>query len=220
MLADRWSASLYPLSTIGQHGWYDQVVAEPAYTRLQVEERRRQLLELGTRLFAEHSYDELSMARIAREAGISKALLYHYFPSKREFFVATLQQAADEVARRTEPQPDAPPMEALAGSLDAFLAWIEENAVAYSKLMEAGVTEVRELIAEVRDRTADRILHGLGFGEPPPARARAAVRGWLWFMDSACLDWLEHRDMERSELRDLLLGTLEGAVGAAQTSKA
>ena len=36
------------------------------------------------------------MARIAREAGISKALLYHYFPSKRELFVATLQEPADE----------------------------------------------------------------------------------------------------------------------------
>ena len=67
------------------------------------------------------------MARIAREAGISKALLYHYFPSKQDFFVATLQQGAEEIARRTEPDPDLPPLEALAGSLDAFLGWIEEN---------------------------------------------------------------------------------------------
>ena len=49
------------------------------------------------------------MARIAREAGISKALLYHYFPSKQEFFVATLQQAAEEIRRRTEPDPAVPP---------------------------------------------------------------------------------------------------------------
>ena len=97
-------------------------MAQPAYTRLQVDERRRQLLELGTELFARHSFGELSMARIAREAGISKALLYHYFPSKQVYFVATLQQAAEEVSRRTEPDPDLPPAEALAGSLDAFLA--------------------------------------------------------------------------------------------------
>jgi AcrR family transcriptional regulator len=44
---------------------------------MQVDERRRQLLELGAELFATHSFGELSMARIAREAGISKALLYH-----------------------------------------------------------------------------------------------------------------------------------------------
>ena len=57
-----------------------------AYTRLDVDERRRRLLELGAELFSRHGYEELSMARIAREAGISKALLYHYFPSKQAYF--------------------------------------------------------------------------------------------------------------------------------------
>ena len=97
-------------------------MGEPAYTRMQVDERRRQLLELGAELFATHSFGEVSMARIAREAGISKALLYHYFPSKQDFFVATLRQGAQEIARRTEPDPSLPPLEALHASLDAFLA--------------------------------------------------------------------------------------------------
>ena len=88
-------------------------MAEPAYRRLHVDERRRQLLELGADLFASHSFAELSMARIAREAGISKALLYHYFPTKQDFFVATLQQAAQEVQRRTEPDPELPAAEAV-----------------------------------------------------------------------------------------------------------
>ena len=193
-------------------------VAEPAYTRLHVDERRRQLLELGAQLFARHSYDELSMAQIAREAGISKALLYHYFPGKKQFFEATLQQAAAELARVTDPDPDLPPAEALAKSLDAFLGWIEENEIAYTKLMDGStsVGEVRSLIGDVRDQTGARILEGLlgGSAEPSP-RARAAVRGWLWFMDGAILDWLEHRDLDRVELRDLLLGTLMGALAAA-----
>ena len=157
------------------------------------------------------------MARIAREAGISKALLYHYFPSKQDYFVATLQQAAEEVRRRTEPDPDLPPDQALAGSLDAFLGWIEENEVAYRKLVESAgsVPEVGALIDEVRDRTSARILAGIGAGDPPPPRLRAAVRAWLWFIDGAILDWLEHRDLERGELRDLLLGSLAGAMRAA-----
>jgi AcrR family transcriptional regulator len=192
-------------------------VAQPAYTRLQVDERRRQLLELGTELFARHSFGELSMARIAREAGISKALLYHYFPSKQVYFVATLQQAAEEVRRRTEPDPDLPPAQALAGSLDAFLGWIEENEVAYRKLVESAgsVPEVGALIDEVRDRTSARILEGIGAGDPPPPPLRAAARAWLWFMDGAILDWLEHHDLERTELRDLLLGSLAGSLTAA-----
>jgi AcrR family transcriptional regulator len=192
-------------------------VAQPAYTRLQVDERRRRLLELGAELFARHSFGELSMARIAREAGISKALLYHYFPSKQDYFVATLREAAEEVRRRTEPDPDLPPAEALAGSLDAFLRWIDENEVAYRKLLESAgsVPEVGALIADVRDRTSARILAGIGAGEPAPPKLRAAARAWLWFMDGAVLDWLEHRDLERGELRDLLLGSLAGATVAA-----
>ena len=192
-------------------------MAQPAYTRLHVDERRRQLLELGTELFARHSFGELSMASIAREAGISKALLYHYFPSKQDYFVATLQQAAEEVRRRTEPDPDLPPAQALAGSLDAFLGWIEENEVAYRKLVESAgsVPEVAALIKEVRDRTSARILEGIGAGDPPPPRLRAAAGAWLWFMDGAILDWLEHHDLERGELRDLLLGSLAGAMMAA-----
>jgi AcrR family transcriptional regulator len=192
-------------------------MAEPAYTRMQVDVRRRQLLELGADLFARHSFAELSMARIAREAGISKALLYHYFPTKRDFFLATLLEAAEEVRRRTEPDPALSPGEALAGSLDAFLGWIEENETAYRKLLESAgsVPEVRALIDEVRDRTSARILDGLGAGDDPPPRVRAAVRGWLWFMDGAILDWFEHRDLSRAELRDFLLGSLAGALTAA-----
>lgn len=187
-------------------------IGEPAYTRKPLDERRRQLLELGAELFARHSIDELSMARIAREAGISKALLYHYFPSKQAYFVATLEQAAEEVRRRTDPDPALPPAEALAASLDAFLAWVEENGLAYRKLLESAgaVPEVGALVGEVRDHTAQRILEGLG-AEAAPA-ARAAVRAWLWFVDGAILDWLEHRDLTREELRALLLRTLLGAL--------
>ena len=190
-------------------------MSEPGYTRLQVDERRRQLLEFGADLFTRHAFDELSMAAIAREAGVSKALLYHYFPSKAHYFEATLRQAAEELAARTEPDPDLPPAEALAGSLGAFLEWIEENEVAYRKLMQSATTvgEARTLIEEVREHTAGRLLAGLDPDAGP--KVRTAVRAWLWFMDGACLDWLEHRDMHRAEVRDLLIGTLVGALAAA-----
>ncbi len=187
----------------------------PAYTRLDVSERRKQLLELGTELFARHGYEELTMAQIAREAGISKALLYHYFPSKQAYFVATLEQAAAELAEATEPDPGRSPVEQLAGSLDAFLAWVEKHMGAYDKLIRSvgAVPEVREMVERVRDETAERILAGLP--NTPTPELRAAVRGWLWFMDGVVLDWIEHRDIERARLHGLLLGTLLGAVTAA-----
>jgi AcrR family transcriptional regulator len=191
-------------------------MASPNYRRLQPEERRQRLLERGAELFAVHSYDELSMREIARAAGISKPLLYHYFPSKRAFFQATLARAAEELRARTEPDPNLPPLDQLKGSLEAFLELVDENALAYRKLMQSvnSVSEVREIVEDIRTRTAARILEGL-YAEGAPAKARVAVHGWLWFMDGACLDWIERRDLSRDELRDLLLGTLLGALIAA-----
>ncbi len=188
----------------------------PAYRRMPVDERRRQLVALGSDLFARFSYDELSMARIAREAGISKALLYHYFPSKREYFTEAFRAAAEEVARRTEPDPALPPAEALLFSVTAYLGWVQENAGAYRRLIESagGAEDAGGLVRGVRDRTAERILAGLGAGEPPP-KARAAVRGWLWYMDGAILDWLEHDDLGVDEMAGLLVGSLAGALAAA-----
>ena len=191
---------------------------EPAYTRLDVDERRRRLLALGADLFTRFAYDELSMAKIAREAGISKALLYHYFPSKEAYFVATLEEKAEELARRTAPDETLPPLEQLAGSLDAYLGWIEENASSYDKMIRSAgaVTEVRAMLDRVRAVTARRIVDGLRGEEPASPALRTAVRGWLGFMDGACLDWIAHdRDLSREALRGLLLSTLMGAVLAA-----
>ena len=189
-----------------------------SYTRLDVDERRRRLLDLGADLFARFSYDELTMAAIAREAGISKALLYHYFPGKQAYFAATLEDKAAELAELTEPDPSLPPQEQLTRALDAFLAWVEANRAAYGKLVRSAgaIPEVREVVDRVRDATSARILAGLAGGpaEAAPPALRTAVRAWLWFMDGAILDWVEHEDLTREQLRGLLLDTLTGAVGA------
>ena len=178
-----------------------------AYRRLASDERRRQLLDRAVELFAAHGYDELSMAAFAREAGISKPLLYHYFPSKRRLFEAALAQAASEHLAHVAEATD------VATGLDAFLGWIESNPQAYVKLMRsAGIPEVRELIDNVREQTAQRILTGLGETSP---LARAAVRGWLWSMDGVCLDWVTEGDLDRAQVRELLLATLASALGAA-----
>lgn len=189
-----------------------------AYRRLENEERRRQLVERATVLFGEHGYEELSMARIAREAGISKPLLYHYFPRKRALFEAALQIAAEQLRAATEPDPARPPAEQLAASLGAFLQWVDEHRLAYAKLLRSlAVAEVRELVDEVRDATVQRILDGLGpqGGGDLPA-ARAAVQGWLWSIDGACLAWIEGElPLTAADLQAVLLGSLGGALAGA-----
>ena len=185
-------------------------MAEPAYKRLQVDARRRLLLDRATELFAEYGYDELSMSKIGREAGISKALLYHYFRSKRDLFEAALAQAAEEHLRRVGATGDAPLVE----SLDVWLDWIDTHRDAYLALQRsAGIPEVRELIERVREETAQRLLDSLGDRVTPPVRT--TVRAWLWYMDGVCLDWVRESDLDRDAVRGLLLGTLFGALTAA-----
>jgi AcrR family transcriptional regulator len=192
---------------------------------MQNDERRALLLERATELFGEHGYDALSMAQIAREAKISKALLYHYFPSKHKLFEAALMSGAEDLRRRVQPDPSLAPAEQVSATLDAFLAWVQERPKAYAKMLEsAGAREVRETMSKVRADTAALILSGLGADGRRPA-TRAAVFGWLAFLDAAILDWIEHGDMTRTELHGMLLGTFAGALmaagaGGAQTTPA
>jgi AcrR family transcriptional regulator len=191
-------------------------VAGPAYSRLQVDERRRQLLEAGARVFTERSYDDASMAEVARAAGISKGLLYHYFPSKRDLFVATLEAAAAELREITQPDPSLPVTEQLVTVLDAYLRWIEEHADSYVRLLESatGSDDVRSYMAQMRGNTVERMIEVL-VRSGDPAAVRTALHGFLWFIDGACLDWLANRDLTRDQLRDMLATAFVGAVGAA-----
>jgi AcrR family transcriptional regulator len=195
------------------------MVGRRAYARLHSDERREQLVARATELFATHGYEELSMSRIAREAGISKALLYHYFPSKSQLFATALMAAAEDLQRRTElVDASLPPVEQVTAGLDAFLHWVDDHGPGYRKLIESGgIPEVREIVGAVRKTTAERILEGLGEQGGRPA-TRTAVHAWLWFLDGLCLDWLEHdRDVPFEELRDTALGGLFGALAGSGT---
>src|SRR5579871_2953848 len=65
-----------------------------ARVRLDVDERRAQLLELGLKIFGSQEYESIAIDDIAERAGMSKGLLYHYFSSKRGFYVAVVRHAA------------------------------------------------------------------------------------------------------------------------------
>lgn len=191
-------------------------VTSPAFSRLDVDERRRQLLEVGGRIFARRRYDEVSMSAIAAAAGISKGLLYHYFTNKQELYRATLEDAAQELAVAIEPDTSLPPAERVRASVDSYLDWIEAHEVGYVRLIEnmGSVAEVRDLANRVREDTAVVIATQAGQGDPPRSLVTAAL-GWLWFMDGVCLDWLARRHMARDQVRDLLTAALFGSLLAA-----
>ena len=158
------------------------------------------------------------MREIAEAAGVSKALLYHYFPNKIELFKAAVQEYAGELERIIEPDGRGTPIEQLSESLDGYLAWIERNAETWAKLMQsaAALPEARDALAGFRAATLENILIRLtGKGAPRPA-LRTALQGWLGYIDAAILDWVHHHDLTREQLRDLLVAAFGAALLAAQ----
>jgi AcrR family transcriptional regulator len=196
-------------------------MAAPRRARLSTDARREQLVALGIEIFSERPFDEVSIDDIAAAAAISKGLLYHYFPSKRDFYVAVIRSAADEMQALTEPDPALEPRDRLAAALERYLEYVETHARGYATVLRAGIGSdpaVAEIVEEVRGAMVARLLDDLPVtpsGEVPPVALRVAVRGWVGFVEAASLDWLEHRGLARGDLREMLIAALGGAVSAA-----
>lgn len=178
--------------------------------RLDNDERRAQLLTLARKAFSDRSYDEVSIDDLAREAKISKGLLYHYFPTKRDLYVAGLREIAEELVQTLTSVPlDLPPAVRVGRSLDAYLDFVTEHSRAYVSLLRGGIgsdPEVAAVVTGVRKRLAESFLDGSPL-QPMLANKPAfetAVRGWLGFVEHASIDWLETARMPRDQLRDLL----------------
>jgi AcrR family transcriptional regulator len=185
--------------------------------RLHPDKRRLELLALARKLFNERTYDAISIDDLASAAGISKGLLYHYFPSKRVLYVHAVRAAAAEMMKLTAPPPDLPVEETLDRALDAYLDYVEANAKGYQSLLGSGVgadAEVARIVEATRRKLVKRILvDGLGVRRPGAA-LRIAARGWIGFVESAVLEWLKLRDLDRPELRSILARALWSAMPA------
>jgi AcrR family transcriptional regulator len=182
--------------------------------RLDNDERRAQLLQLARRAFSDRSYDEVSIDDLAREAKISKGLLYHYFPTKRDLYVAGLREIADELVQRCTSIPeDLPPIESVRAGLDAYLGYIQQHSRAFVSLMRGGIgsdPEVAQVVEGVRTRLADELLEETPFVEQlgKDVRFQTAVRGWIGFVEAATIDWCANPRLTQVELRDLLTSIL------------
>jgi len=192
----------------------DAPVEGPVRARLDVDERRRQLVALGTQLFSTRTYDDVSIDEVARTAGISKGLLYHYFPTKRDLYVAALREISDELVRAVTGMPvELSPADQVRASVDAYLEHVARHSRAFVALMRGGIgsdPEVAAVIESVRTRLFDKFLAGSPFasllaGDP---RFETAVRGWIGFAEAASIEWCANPRLSRGELLELLTQVL------------
>lgn len=187
-----------------------------AYVRLSPDDRRAQLLALAVRMFTERPYDDFSMDDLAAAAGVSKGLLYHYFPSKRALYLESLRDVAAELLDLMRPQSSLPLTEQLRAALLAYTAHVRDHAAAYRAVLRGGIgtdPEMAEVAEGVRATIRRWILDGLGVAAPSP-RLRLTIVGWVGLVEAASLDWLEHDDLEAERLVDTLVSALTALLAA------
>jgi AcrR family transcriptional regulator len=197
-------------------------------SRLRTDERREQLLTAGVGLLAGRPDQDLSIEEIAGAAGVSKGLLYHYFPTKKDFILAVLDRGHIELAERLQPDSSLSPEQQLIDSIDAYLDYVEEHATAYLTIFKVGAEDpdITKSLEVGRRETLEIVLAGLqGWdGSPistePSAALETAAQGWLFFVEGAVLRWLEHRDLKRRELRAMLVTAFTGALFSAKAAGA
>lgn len=168
--------------------------------RLDTDSRRAQLLAIGLEVFAVQAYDEVSIEELASRAGISKGLLYHYFPTKRDYYSATVREAARQLLALTDLPDSVPPAERLVAGLTRYLSFVERHAPAYSTLLRGGIgadPEVAAVIEETRQALLARISRGIGEVD---VVLRMTLRGWIGFVEATSLEWLDRRDLDRGEV--------------------
>ncbi|OQR59253.1 TetR family transcriptional regulator [Streptomyces maremycinicus] len=168
-----------------------------------VEERRQQLIGVALELFAQRSPDEVSIDEIAAAAGISRPLVYHYFPGKLSLYEAALKRASEDLASRFAEPHDGPLGSRLLRVMRRYFDFVDAHGPGFSALMRGGPavgsSTTNALIDSVRQSAYEHILAHLGVPDAPP-RLELIVRSWISLAESTALIWLDGRRIPREEL--------------------
>ncbi|MFC9439626.1 TetR/AcrR family transcriptional regulator [Nocardia sp. NPDC057030] len=182
--------------------------------RLSPDERRQVLLEAGAQLFAERAYDAVLMEDVAAAAGVSRALLYRHFPSKRDLFAGVYEQAAEQLLVATPLDNERPLAEQLTAGLNTHFDYFEANAnsVLAANRVLAGDPTIQAIIAGELGELRRRLLDALGLDGTLRTQVSSILLSWLTFVRVLTVEWLENQHYSRTELVDISIGSLLGAL--------
>jgi AcrR family transcriptional regulator len=175
-------------------------------TRLSREARQDQLLDLGAELFADRSYEEVHIEELAEVAGVSRGLLYHYFPTKRAFFAAMVRRESARMLELTRTDPSLTILEQLHQGIETYLDYCQDHKMGVKAVFRGAASadpEIQAVIDEDIRLQTERILSAVEPGGTPTELTQIAVRSWLQFMRNACHEWLDAKGVARDEVRDL-----------------
>ncbi|MEV6618015.1 TetR/AcrR family transcriptional regulator [Streptomyces sp. NPDC051051] len=181
--------------------------------------RRAELISIGRRLFADTSYDALSMDDIARQAHVAKGLIYYYFQSKRGYYLAIIQDSVADLVSFAASGMELPQVDRVHRTIDGYLRFAEHHQAAYRTIVSGGVgfdTEVHAIRDGVREAIVAAIAEGAYGRSDIPALPRMSLLSWVCSVEGATLDWIGRPELSRETMRDLLVKTLGGALRAVE----
>ena len=160
------------------------------------------------------------MDEVADEAGVSRALLYRYFPGKRALFASVYAEAADSLlSQATLDDPSLPLLDQLVAGLDAHIDYFvaNRNTVLAANRALAGDPTIQTIISDEMAELRVRLLHAAGLHGPARETVSPVLMSWLVFVRVLCVEWLERPAFSRTVLRDMCTGALVGALGRVLT---
>lgn len=184
--------------------------------RLQPTQRHDELIDVGARLFAVKPYHDVLMEDVAARAGVSRALLYRYFPNKRALFAAIYRQAAERLLAETPIDPAGSLREQLSAGLDVHFDYFaaNRNTVLAANRELMGDPVIQAVIADELAEVRRRVLDAAGLQGRARDVVSAALTSWLMFVRTLCVEWLANGTFSRAELHDMCVGSLWGTLGA------
>ncbi|WP_063021712.1 TetR/AcrR family transcriptional regulator [Nocardia niwae] len=182
------------------------VAVEPSGRR-SADDRRRQLIGIGLGMLIDRPWHQITVDAVAQQAGISRGLLFHYFPTKQDYYAQLVRAASQRFLRATGPDPDA--ADPLASMIANFVGYMRKRSGPLVGLLRAaGQDPVLEAIMErMHDELTDRVFAALG----RPARStaeRLVVRSWWAMAEDLTVQWLSRDDVDQDRLDLLLFDTL------------
>jgi AcrR family transcriptional regulator len=185
--------------------------------RRTADDRRAQLVDIGLELLPTTPVHDLTIDEVARRAGISRSLLFHYFATKSEYYTAVLRAAAALLHDHVVPRPGTALEGQLPGMLDRFVTWLEtyrDSYVAFVRGAHAGDPMVAEVYQRTREQLVEVALAALALSDG--ARQRQLVRAWFAFTEDLVLQWTQQPTLTRTELLELIVDVLTRLTARAE----
>ncbi len=192
---------------------------EPRWRRLEPDQRREQILDCAIRLFGERPYAEVSTTDIAREAGVARGLINHYFGSKRGLYLEVVRRMVTVPIADRSAVPDGSLAERVEFSVDWLLDVISARGKTWVAVLGAeGVgndPEVERILAEADEVAAENLVRTVGMRDVEPAGAelRAIVRAFGGMVKAAGREWITHGTLTREQVQLVLTEQLTTLLG-------